>query len=90
MPSKPAGYFRHPAVHGATVVFVCEDDLWSVSLEGGLPQRLTATAGGVSFPRFSPDGKQLAYTSTQEGAFDAYVMPALGGRARRLRSLRSP
>ena len=83
MPSQP-GYYRHPTVHGSTVVFVCEDDLWSVSLEGGVAQRLTASAGQVSFARLSPNGKMLAYTSTEEGAPEAYVMPAAGGPARRL------
>mgnify|MGYP002030824346 FL=1 len=37
----PRGYFRYPSVHGQTVVFTGEGDLWTVSLSGGRATRLT-------------------------------------------------
>lgn len=40
-----AGYFTFPTVHNDTVVFVSEDDLWSVPLSGGLARRLTTRSG---------------------------------------------
>ncbi len=79
-----AGYCRHPTVHGDSVVFVCEDDLWSVSTDGGLARRLTATPATPSFPVHSPDGSRIAFTGRDEGPSEVYVMDAAGGAARRL------
>ncbi len=78
------GYYRHPTIHGDTVVFASEDDLWTVEVEGGNARRLTANPGSQQFPRFSPDGKQLAFTSRDEGAGEVFVMDAEGGSASRL------
>jgi dipeptidyl aminopeptidase/acylaminoacyl peptidase len=36
-------------------------DLWRVPAKGGTPQRLTATAGPVILPAFSPDGRSIAF-----------------------------
>ncbi len=83
MPSE-VGYYRHPTIHGDSIVFVCEDDLWSMPAEGGIARRLTANPGTVSFPSFSPDGTRIAFTGKDEGPLDVYVMDADGGAARRL------
>lgn len=79
-----SGYFRFPTIHNNTVVFVCEDDLWSVSAQGGRAVRLTSNLGEVSHPFFSPDGSTIAFTGREEGAVEVYSMPADGGRAKRL------
>ena len=78
------GYYRHPAIHGDRLVFVCEDDLWTVPVTGGVPRRLTASPGTVSFPCFSPDGRRVAFTGRDEGPAEAYVVDADGGEARRV------
>ena len=78
------GYYRHPTIHGDTIVFVSEDDLWAVDAAGGESRRLTANPGMQFFPRFSPDGSMLAFTSRDEGQGEAFVMPAAGGPSRRL------
>jgi tricorn protease len=84
MANETHGYYRHPTLHGDTVAFVCEDDLWAVSASGGVARRLTGSPGSVSFPRFSPDGSQLAYTATDEGPSEVFVMASSGGSGRRL------
>ncbi|HJQ96146.1 MAG TPA: S41 family peptidase, partial [Acidimicrobiia bacterium] len=78
------GYYRHPTIFQDWVVFVAEDDLWMVSAEGGDAFRLTANPGTETYPRFSPDGTQIAFVGRDEGRLDTYVMPAAGGSSRRV------
>jgi len=85
MPTQ--GYFRYPCIHGENVVFVSEDDLWTVPAGGGVARRLTSSLGQVSYPAFSPDGQWLAFTGRDEGPGEVYVMPASGGEPRRLTHL---
>ena len=79
-----SGYYRFPTIHQETLVFVCEDDLWTVPISGGIARRLTSNLGATSTPRLSPDGEQLAFAGREEGPSEVYVMPALGGEAKRL------
>jgi len=78
------GYYRYPTVAGDSVVFVSEDDLWEVDASGGRGRRLTDGPGTVSHAAFSPDGETIAYTSTEEGATETFVMDASGGPSRQL------
>ncbi|MHB8141227.1 MAG: S41 family peptidase [Vulcanimicrobiaceae bacterium] len=78
------GYYRHPTIAQNLLVFVCEDDLWSVPASGGSATRLTVSFGACSFPRLSPDGTRLAFISTDDGNPELYVMPAAGGTPTRL------
>jgi tricorn protease len=75
---------RFPDIHGDNVVFVYGGDLWTVSSAGGLARRLTSFDGYEAFPKFSPDGKLIAFTAAYDGNGDVYVMPAEGGEPRRL------
>lgn len=83
------GYYRFPTIHRDTVIFVCEDDLWQAPRQGGVARRLTSNLGEVTHPVLSPDGAWLAFVGREEGGTEIYVMPAEGGRARRLTYLSS-
>ncbi len=78
------GYYRFPTIYADNIVFVSEDDLWSVSAEGGIARRLTAGRGVSSMPHFSPDGKRIAFMCTEEGNPEIYVMPSKGGEPKRI------
>ena len=80
----PASYLRHPHLHGDTLVFVAEDDVWAAPVGGGRAYRLTADDVPVSRPRLSPDGARVAWTSSRESAPEVFVTAVDGGGARRL------
>ncbi len=82
--NRQSGYYRFPTIHDTNVIFVCEDDLWSVPLKGGYAVRLTSNLGAVSHPCFSSDGTLLAFIGREEGHSEVYTMPADGGIAKRL------
>ena len=73
------GYYRFPAIHGQTVVFTSEGDLWEVSADGGMARRLTSHPGDETHAAFSPDGKTIAFSADYEGPTEVYTMPAEGG-----------
>ena len=83
------GYYRYPTISNDRLVFVCEDDLWSVDVQGGTAARLTVSFGTCLTPRLSPDGAHIAFVSTDEGNPEIYVMPAGGGTPQRMTFLGS-
>ena len=76
-----SAFLSDPAISsdGSKIVFVYESDLWMADRTGGTAHRITAMTGEESVPRFSPDGKWLAFSSTQNGNADVYIMPVEGG-----------
>src|SRR4051794_3937153 len=75
---------RDPAVSRSEIAFSYAGDLWIVPREGGEARRLTTSPGNEREPKFSPDGKQVAFTGEYDGNTDVFVVPSQGGVPRRL------
>ncbi len=74
-----ARLIRFPAVSGSQIAFSYANDIWVAPKTGGAAVRVSTPKGGELFPRFSPDGKSLAFSANYDGNLDVYVMPAGGG-----------
>ena len=79
-----ARLLRQPDVSATQVAFVYAGDIWVVPKAGGTAVRFTSPRGEESFPRFSPDGKEIAFTGNYDGNQDIYAVSASGGVPRRL------
>ena len=75
---------RFPATNGNEVAFAYAGDIYKVSIRGGQAQRLTSHDGYEMFPRFSPDGRKIAFTGQYDGNTEVYLMPSTGGQPVRL------
>lgn len=62
-------------------------DLWLVPVAGGEPKRLTTSSGSDTHPRWSPDGKTIAFVSDRSGSNQVWLLPLDGGEARPLTRL---
>ena len=75
---------RHPAYSKGKVAFSYLGDIWTANENGTGVQRLTDHKARDIYPRFSPDGSWIAFSSNRAGNYDVYVIPAAGGKARQL------
>jgi len=75
---------RFPDIHGDRVAFVYAGDLWVAPAAGGTATRLTTHPGLELFPKFSPDGRWIAFTGQYDGDEQVYVIPATGGVPKQL------
>ena len=76
--------FRQPDISKTDIVFVYGGDLWLVPRSGGTASRLTANPSIKAYPKFSPDGRRIAFTGNYDGNDDVYVIPSDGGEPKRL------
>jgi len=76
-----ARLLRFPTTNGNEIVFSYAGDLYKVPATGGEARRLTAHPGYEMFPRFSPDGRTIAFTGQYDGNTEVYTIPADGGPA---------
>ncbi len=79
-----ARLLRHPSYANGKVAFSYLGDIWIAHEDGTGVQRLTDHRAREVFPRFSPDGNWVAFSSDREGNYDVYVVAAAGGQPRRL------
>jgi tricorn protease len=74
-----ARLLRYPDVSDTQITFVYAGDIWIAPRTGGVAQRLSSPKGEEMFPRFSPDGKHIAFSGNYDGNTDVYVVPVKGG-----------
>lgn len=82
-----ARLLRFPAVYNNQVVFSYAGDLYSVNIDAngkGLARKITSHVGYEMFPRFSHDGKYIAFTAQYDGNTEVYLMESQGGIPKRL------
>src|SRR6516162_4063717 len=82
---------------GSMVVYVVSEldrstdktnsSLWLVPASGGEPRRLTTSPGTNNHPRWSPDGKSIAFVSSRGGSAQVWLLPLDGGEAAQLTRL---
>lgn len=70
---------RYMDVSDEKITFVYGGDIWIAPKNGGTAIQVTHSPGEESWPRFSPDGKHIAYTANYNGNEDIYVIPVTGG-----------
>lgn len=71
---------------GKEIVFDLLGDLFLMPIEGGEAKALTSGIPWDMQPRFSPDGKEIAFTSDRGGGDNIWVMPKSGGEAKAVTS----
>ncbi len=84
--SQEAYFMSHPSLSpdGKYIVFSFEGDLWQADLVTGDAYRLTAMQGYETAAKFSPDGKWLAFTGTEFGNSDVFMIPSGGGEIQQM------
>jgi tricorn protease len=75
---------RQPDIHGDQVAFVYAGDIWIAPVSGGDARRLTSDEGMEYFPKFSPDGRWIAFTGEYSGSVQVHVISVEGGQPRQL------
>lgn len=79
-----ARMMRQADVSATQIAFVYAGDIWVAPKAGGIAVRLSSPRGEESFPRFSPDGSEIAFSGNYDGNVDVYVVAAAGGLPRRV------
>lgn len=82
--AEPIKFARYPHVSQGKLVFSYHGDIWIANENGSNPQRLTAHVARDTFPRLSPDGRWVAFTSDRFGNADVFLVPATGGEPKQL------
>ncbi len=82
--AQEARLLRFPTIHQNNVVFCYAGNLYSADIANGISRRLTSHEGYEMFPRYSPDGKWIAFTGQYDGNTEVYLIPSQGGSPKRL------
>jgi len=82
--AEEARLLRFSDIHSDQVAFVYAGDIWLTSSGGGEARRLTSHEGMEMFPKFSPDGKRIAFSAQYGGNRQIYVVGVEGGTPQQL------
>ncbi|MCX7987058.1 MAG: PDZ domain-containing protein [Bacteroidales bacterium] len=82
--SEESRLLRFPAIWDNKIAFSYGGDLYVTTLEGGIARKITSHKGYEMFPRYSPDGKWIAFTGQYDGNTEVYLIPSEGGTPKRL------
>ncbi len=77
-------YLRYPHVRGDLLTFIADDDVWLAPAEGGRAWRISADQAAAAYPRLSPDGGLIAWTSWRDGPAEIYLAATGEGSAARV------
>lgn len=83
-PERPLIMQPEISPDGTQIAVSYQGDIWTMSTSGTHPNRLTIHEGYESSPKWSKDGKTIAFSSDRFGNDDVFVMPSQGGRPDRL------
>jgi tricorn protease len=82
--AEPIKFARTPHIGGGKIAFSYHGDIWVANEDGSSPVRLTDHVARDTYPKFSPDGRWIAFTSDRMGNDDLFLIPVSGGEARQL------
>ncbi len=79
-----------PSPDGQQIAFSLQGDIWLVQKDGGQARRLTANPGYDYAPKWSKDGRQIAFSSDRYGNDDVFILSLDGGTVKRLTYFSNP
>ncbi|HJQ67469.1 MAG TPA: S41 family peptidase [Blastocatellia bacterium] len=82
--AREARLVRYPHYHQGRIAFTYLADVWTADENGQNLRRITVHKARDVYPRFSPDGRWIAFSSDRNGNLDVYVVPAEGGQPKQL------
>jgi tricorn protease len=82
--AEPIRFMRDPHVAGDLIAFSYQGDIWVAARDGSSPRRLTNHIARDVAPRFSPDGRWVAFSSDRFGNYDVWLIPVEGGEPTQL------
>ena len=82
--AREAKLVRYPHYNHGRITFTYLADIWTADEDGKNIRRITANKARDVYPRFSPDGKWIAFSSDRNGNFDVFIVPSEGGNGRQL------
>ncbi|HLG16584.1 MAG TPA: biopolymer transporter Tol, partial [Blastocatellia bacterium] len=81
---REAKLVRYPHYHQGRIVFTYLADIWTADENGQNLRRITVHKARDVYPRFSPDGKWIAFSSDRNGNMDVFIIPSAGGTPKQL------